>query len=297
MKGRYVLLATKFWTDEKIINLDTETKLLYLYMLSSPHSNMAGYYRLPKAYIKADLHLSDKGFTKGFNKLLKKGLIKYCDKSSVILVLNYYKYNKIQNENQAKGAANRTSELPQNSLVEEYKKVVKRFADNHKKELLKGLPKGFDKGLSITESESESDSEPESETDNNSCSDSENPNDFKFDEDTKPYKTAVYLRSKILDNNARQPVPDENPKDLEDWAVELDRLNRLGTVGAKDKGYSWEEIYNIIDWCQDDSFWKKNIKSAGKLREQVVKLEDNMPDNRKTKENKIEKNYDDILDL
>jgi len=125
---------------------------------------------------------------------------------------------------------------------------------------------------------------------NNSCSDYKNPNEVKFDEDTKPYKTAVYLRSKILDNNARQPVPDENPKDLEDWAVELDRLNRLGTVGAKGKGYSWEEIYDIIDWCQDDNFWKKNIKSAGKLREQVVKLEERMEDDNP-------KEYDPLADF
>lgn len=116
----------------------------------------------------------------------------------------------------------------------------------------------------------------------NSCSDSEKPNEKaeeyepKFDETTKPYQFAAYLRDKIIENNPRQPVPDENPEDLEDWAVSLDRLNRLGTVGAKDKGYTWNEIQKIIDWCQDDDFWKANILSASKLRKQVVKLENRM---------------------
>jgi len=98
----------------------------------------------------------------------------------------------------------------------------------------------------------------------------------KFDKDTKPYQFAAYLRDKILENNKRENVPAETPKELENWAVELDRLNRLGTVGANNKGYTWNEIDKIINWCQDDNFWKKNIKSAYKLRKQVVQLEDKM---------------------
>jgi hypothetical protein len=32
----------------------------------------------------------------------------------------------------------------------------------------------------------------------------------------------------------------------------------------------------LILWCQEDSFWKNNILSAGKLREKVVMLENQM---------------------
>jgi len=98
----------------------------------------------------------------------------------------------------------------------------------------------------------------------------------KFDEDSIPYKAAVYLRDKIKENHPRQPLPDKNAKDMEDWSVELERLNRLGTHGAKNQGYTWEEIREIIDWCQDDSFWKKNILSASKFRRKIVQLESKM---------------------
>lgn len=165
IKGRYIKIATKFWSDEKMIELDPESKLLYLYVLSCTHSNMAGYYRLPKPYIKADLDLSDKQLNKAFKKLLGKGLIRYCEKSSVVLIPNYYKYNSIQNKNQAKGAANRTSELPKNSLVENYKEAINSYADSYKKELMKGLPKEFDKGLNKRSGNTETDSDTESETD------------------------------------------------------------------------------------------------------------------------------------
>ncbi len=145
MEGRYIRIASKFWTDEKIIELDTESKLLYLYILTCPHSNMAGYYRLPKEYIMADLKLLPEGLHKPFTKLLQEGLIKYCEKSFVILIPNYYKYNPIQNKNQAKGAAKKTCELPRNSLVEDYEKAVNAYAASYAELLLKGLPKPFDK--------------------------------------------------------------------------------------------------------------------------------------------------------
>jgi uncharacterized phage protein (TIGR02220 family) len=193
INGRYVRVATKFWTDEKTIDLEPEVKLLYLYILTSPHSNMAGYYRLPKAYIKADLQLLDKQLNKGFAKLLEKGLIKYCNKSCVILIPNYYKYNSIQNVNQAKGAANRTGELPKNMLVEDYKQVINTYADSYQKELYKGLPKGFNKEFGKrsgnTELELELETDTELETEKDHCSAEKKQN--------IPYKEIVkYLNSR-----------------------------------------------------------------------------------------------------
>ena len=39
----------------------------------------------------------------------------------------------------------------------------------------------------------------------------------------------------------------------------------------KDK-HEPEEILDVINWCQNDNFWKKNILSAGKLRKQFFEL-------------------------
>lgn len=114
----------------------------------------------------------------------------------------------------------------------------------------------------------------------------------KFTENDKPYQLAVKLRNLILENNPRENVPEENPKDLEHWSIEIDRLNRLGPIGASDKGYSWQEIENIIEWSQQDSFWYKNIKSGGKLREQITKLEDQMKSDNNYNKKKTGQNWD-----
>jgi len=95
------------------------------------------------------------------------------------------------------------------------------------------------------------------------------------------YQATCYLIEKILSNNPRARVPNKDPTDslMEKWVAEIEKLNRLGPVGVKEsehKGYSWEEIRKIIDWCQDDNFWKANILSTAKLREKIITLENKM---------------------
>ena len=62
---------------------------------------------------------------------------------------------------------------------------------------------------------------------------------------------------------------------MQKWAQEMDRLNRIGPPGGS-QGYSWQEIRDLIDFSQDDDFWRANILSAGKLREKCVQLENKM---------------------
>jgi len=95
------------------------------------------------------------------------------------------------------------------------------------------------------------------------------------------YKATCYLIDKILANNPRARVPNKDPTDslMKKWVYEMEKLNRLGPVGVKKsehKGYNWKEIKKIINWCQDDNFWKSNILSTVKLREKIVTLENKM---------------------
>lgn len=139
---------------------------------------------------------------------------------------------------------------------------------------------------------------PETSTDiNNSCSDSESQNDkVKFDKDSKPYKAAMYLKKKIKSNIPNQPTPKDSPKQMESWSLAIDRLHRLGTIGG-DSGYSWDKIKDIIDWCQQDDFWYKNILSATKLRKQAVKLEMRMKEDNGYSPKQMEEEIDYYADL
>lgn len=69
------------------------------------------------------------------------------------------------------------------------------------------------------------------------------------------------LSSKMTENNPNCKLP----SDFKKW------YNEIRLMIDKD-GYSFQQIDEMIRWCQEDSFWKSNILSADKLRKQAGKL-------------------------
>jgi len=127
----------------------------------------------------------------------------------------------------------------------------------------------------------------------------DNKSEPKYTEDNPPYKAALYLRNRILENNPRARVPNDDPGDplLQKWSQEMDRLNRIGPPGGT-SGYSWQEIRDLIDFSQEDDFWQANILSASKLREKCVQLENQMKRNNKPRgQPTMSKNVADALRL
>jgi len=95
------------------------------------------------------------------------------------------------------------------------------------------------------------------------------------DEKTPKFKPehmelAERLRDRILKNKPDAKVPTS----LNQWAdtirLMIERDNR-----------SLIRIAEVIDWCQQDEFWRGNILSAGKLREQFDQLEIKMAEKTK----------------
>lgn len=65
----------------------------------------------------------------------------------------------------------------------------------------------------------------------------------------------------ITRNNPKAKIP----TNLNKWNDEMERIERL------DK-YDYMQIRSVIDWCQEDHFWKGNILSVPKLREKMGTL-------------------------
>lgn len=86
----------------------------------------------------------------------------------------------------------------------------------------------------------------------------------KFASDSEPRRLTELLISLMTDNNEFARTPD-TPNKLEDWIIEIDRMIRID-------GINIELVEGCINWCQNDSFWKSNILSAGKLRKQFPQL-------------------------
>jgi hypothetical protein len=80
---------------------------------------------------------------------------------------------------------------------------------------------------------------------------------------------ATQLVLRILKNNPRHKIgrlaPEAKGELLEKWASHV-RLMRTAD------GRTESEIKSMIDWCQADSFWRANILSTSKLRDQWDQL-------------------------
>lgn len=73
-------------------------------------------------------------------------------------------------------------------------------------------------------------------------------------------RLSEFLLEKILSRNLNHKKPN-----LQTWAKEIDLMIRI------DKRTP-ENIRRVIEWCQNDSFWYKNILSTSKLREKFDEL-------------------------
>ena len=98
----------------------------------------------------------------------------------------------------------------------------------------------------------------------------------RYNDEHPAYQAAVHLISWIQSNNPRAKTPTPEPgSQMDRWSDDMDKLHRLGPPGGK-RGYTWQEIKDMIDWCQQDTFWWANILSAPKLRQKAPQLENQM---------------------
>ena len=81
-----------------------------------------------------------------------------------------------------------------------------------------------------------------------------------YSSDSEEIRLAEFLFSKILEKSDKFKKPN-----FQAWAKSVDLMIRV------DKR-SPEDIQSLIEWCQGDPFWSKNILSTAKLREKFDQL-------------------------
>jgi len=104
-----------------------DARYLMLYLLTSPHRNILGFYFLPSPYACFDLGWDEKRFQKGLQELLQTGRAKYDASAHVVLIQNYLKHNPLENPNQVKSAIERLEEIPQTPLFQDFLAVVEQI--------------------------------------------------------------------------------------------------------------------------------------------------------------------------
>ena len=84
------LVDTFFWDDTYVVGLDPLEKLLFLYLLTSPHSNISGVYEVSKRALVYHTGLSEESLTVMLQRLERDGKILYLN--SWVAIKNFIKH-------------------------------------------------------------------------------------------------------------------------------------------------------------------------------------------------------------
>lgn len=106
----YGQIQCSYWQRAIEEEWSNDAMLLGTYLLSSPHSNGIGCYRLPPGYVSDDLNWEPERVSKGFRELFEKG---FCNRiGSVVLIPKFLRWNPIANQNVGKARAKEFETIP-----------------------------------------------------------------------------------------------------------------------------------------------------------------------------------------
>lgn len=108
----YGKVHTSFWASETLKDLDAYAKLLALYLLTSPHTNASGAFRLPDAYACEDLKWNAERLRNSFETLSNAGFIAHCEATSWVWICKFGDWNKPDNPNIKKAVLKSVDAIP-----------------------------------------------------------------------------------------------------------------------------------------------------------------------------------------
>lgn len=101
-----------FWTSADVREMSDTARHLALYLLTCPHSTIAGVFRLPDGYACEDLGWTPERVREGFAELFDKGFANRCETTKWVWIRRFLSWNPPENPNQRKSAAKFAGQIP-----------------------------------------------------------------------------------------------------------------------------------------------------------------------------------------
>lgn len=130
----YRTICTQLWTDKKVQRLTVQGKLLFVYLITNPHTHLSGIYYLPKELMMKETGLSNTVLDTLFHTLSEpsQNQAHYDPDSSTVFITNMFSYQGTGEKNE-RSAANQLRGLHETPLLtlflERYPKV-RAFCDD-----------------------------------------------------------------------------------------------------------------------------------------------------------------------
>ncbi|HSW68534.1 MAG TPA: conserved phage C-terminal domain-containing protein [Gammaproteobacteria bacterium] len=174
----YGSVHISFWENSETQNLSDQAKLLAIYLLTGPHTNMAGVFRLPDGYIKEDLGWDIETVKNTFHELSQIDFLTRDDERGWLVIHQFLKWNPIQNPKQGVGIQKIFKMIPtQSSVLNPFVNGLLEYGKSLSEEFVEDLQKtgnGFETVSSNGATEQEQEQNQDQKQNNNFMSDSDN---------------------------------------------------------------------------------------------------------------------------
>jgi hypothetical protein len=108
----YGRVYTSFWQSPEVRAMSEDARTLAFYLLTCPHANLIGCFRLPNAYAADDLQWPIERVREGFAELLASGFASRDEATQWVLIPKYIKWNAFENANVAIAAQKAFDQVP-----------------------------------------------------------------------------------------------------------------------------------------------------------------------------------------
>ncbi len=127
-------IHSNIWTDPQVTQMDVNTNLVRMYLLTNHHGNGAGFYHFNIAYGAADLNISVESFEASLETLVEQGYVMYNPETKALLIRDWFEHNSIGSSKNAQHfvALHDQKRLPQNEPemeLEFFRNLVKAAED------------------------------------------------------------------------------------------------------------------------------------------------------------------------
>ena len=137
--AKFASVSPDFWTDVMVREWSDTHRLLALYLLTCPHRNLQGIYRLSMRYASDDLGWSEARTKRNLERLIEDGFAEYDWQASVVLLPNALRYYQPKTDPQLKGALAALARVPATPLKLRFTELARRHgADDLANALMNG---------------------------------------------------------------------------------------------------------------------------------------------------------------
>ena len=217
-----------FWTDSKVVDDFTpEDRYFYLYLITNPHTNLAGCYEVSTRQMANETGYSKETIERLIARFISvHGVIKYSSDTKEVLLLNWHRYSWTKSE-KFRVALIKDINTVKDSAFKEYLMQLYDGADTV------SIPYsyGMDTTVTVTDTDTVSD------TDSDADSDKENKNTKNIKNPKKEY--GEYKKVKLTDEEFKKLVNDFGSAKTEEAINFLDGY-------IVDKNYKSKEHYIAI---------------------------------------------------